>query len=206
MVGWTDAKAIENNFFVSQDRDPEDRNRLETDVVPDVNGAFQRIFIKGRLSLLQDKLLFESLCCSPARRWGREVFRGARGEGGSQILSLFLVSLSPSSDAGSEMDVKSKFCQVFSPEMEKRLCTLYAKRLLVFFKGCLKKVLGGVRAQAWNLKELTERHYKKWSLRLNLTQRGKIYQAKTSERIVRWNLVLTWFWRNRVVHGHFQFV
>lgn len=58
MVGWTDAKAIENNFFVSQDRDPEDRNRLETDVVPDVNGAFQRIFIKGRPSLLQTLHLF----------------------------------------------------------------------------------------------------------------------------------------------------
>jgi len=71
------------------------------------------------------------------------------GSSGRKMGSNFCFPfLSPFSDAESEVDVKSKFCQVFSPEMEKRLCTLYAKRLLVFFKGCLKKVLGGVRAQA----------------------------------------------------------
>lgn len=78
---------------------------------------------------------------------GGGKFGGEGGKGESNLF-CFLFLLSPSSDAGSEVDVKSKFCQVFSPEMEKRLCTLYAKRLLVFFKGCLKKVLGGVRAQA----------------------------------------------------------
>jgi len=47
MIGRTEAKAIGNNFFVGQERKLGDRNRLETDVVPAVNDAFQRIFLKG---------------------------------------------------------------------------------------------------------------------------------------------------------------
>ena len=52
MIGRTEAKAIENNFFVGQERKLRDRNRLETDVVLAVNDAFQRIFLKGCLSLV----------------------------------------------------------------------------------------------------------------------------------------------------------
>ena len=52
MVGRTEAKAIENNFFVSQERCSGDQNRLETDVVLSVNDAFQRIFLKGCLSIV----------------------------------------------------------------------------------------------------------------------------------------------------------
>ena len=46
-TGWSEAKAIENNFFVGQERKPGDRNRLETDVVLVVNDAFQRMFLEG---------------------------------------------------------------------------------------------------------------------------------------------------------------
>ena len=52
MIGQTEAKAIENNFFVGQERWLGDQNRLETDVVQAVNGAFQRIFLKGCLSIV----------------------------------------------------------------------------------------------------------------------------------------------------------
>jgi len=48
-TGWSEAKAIENNFFVGQERKPGDRNRLETDVVLVVNDAFQRMFLEGSL-------------------------------------------------------------------------------------------------------------------------------------------------------------
>jgi len=51
-VGPTEAKAIENNFFVGQERWLGDQNRLETDVVQAVNDSFQRIFLKGCLSLV----------------------------------------------------------------------------------------------------------------------------------------------------------
>lgn len=46
--------------------------------------------------------------------------------------------------------------------------------------------LGGVRSQGRNLKELTERHHQGWSVRLNLTQRGKPYQGKTSLWLTDW--------------------
>jgi len=46
MVGLTDAKAIENNFFVGEERRLGDQNRLETDVVQAVNVAFQRTFFR----------------------------------------------------------------------------------------------------------------------------------------------------------------
>jgi len=52
MIGWTEAKAIENDFFVGHERKLGDQNRLETDVVLAVNGAFQRIFFKGCLSIV----------------------------------------------------------------------------------------------------------------------------------------------------------
>jgi len=52
MVGRTEAKAIENNFFVGQERWLGDQNRLETDVVQAVNDSFQRIFLKGCLSIV----------------------------------------------------------------------------------------------------------------------------------------------------------
>ena len=52
MIGRTEAKAIENNFFVGQERVLGDQNRLETDVVQAVNDAFQRIFLKGSLALV----------------------------------------------------------------------------------------------------------------------------------------------------------
>ena len=52
IIGRTEAKAIENNFFVGQERRLGDQNRLETDVVPAVNGAFQRIFLKGSLPIV----------------------------------------------------------------------------------------------------------------------------------------------------------
>jgi len=52
MIGRAEAKAIENNFFVGQERKLGDRNRLETDVVPAVNDAFQRIFLEGCNPLL----------------------------------------------------------------------------------------------------------------------------------------------------------
>ena len=52
MIGWTEAKAIENNFFVGQERRLGDQNRLETDVVLAVNDAFQRIFLKGCFSIV----------------------------------------------------------------------------------------------------------------------------------------------------------
>ena len=51
-IGRTEAKAIENNFFVGQERCLGDQNRLETDVVLSVNDAFQRIFLKGCLSIV----------------------------------------------------------------------------------------------------------------------------------------------------------
>ena len=50
IVGRTEAKAIENNFFVGQERRLGDQNRLDTDVVQAVNDSFQRIFLKGCLS------------------------------------------------------------------------------------------------------------------------------------------------------------
>ena len=37
---------------------------------------------------------------------------------------------------------------------------------------------GIVRAQARNLKKLTEGHHKEWSVRVNLTQRGATYQGR----------------------------
>lgn len=37
---------------------------------------------------------------------------------------------------------------------------------------------GIVRAQAGNLKKLTERHHKEWSVRVNLTQRGATYRGR----------------------------
>lgn len=52
MIGRSDAKALEYNFFVGQERGPGDRNRLETDVVLVVNDAFHRIFLKGCLSIV----------------------------------------------------------------------------------------------------------------------------------------------------------
>ena len=48
IIGRTEAKAIENNFFVGQERVLGDQNRLETDVVLAVNDAFQRTFLQGR--------------------------------------------------------------------------------------------------------------------------------------------------------------
>ena len=44
---------------------------------------------------------------------------------------------------------------------------------------CLGSGVREVWLQGWNLKELTEGHNQKWSLRLNLTQRGETYQAQT---------------------------
>jgi len=52
IVGRTEAKAIENNFFVGQERWLGDQNRLETDVVQAVNDSFQRIFLQGCLSFV----------------------------------------------------------------------------------------------------------------------------------------------------------
>lgn len=37
---------------------------------------------------------------------------------------------------------------------------------------------GIVRAQAGNLKKLTEGHHKEWSVRVNLTQRGTTYRGR----------------------------
>ena len=37
---------------------------------------------------------------------------------------------------------------------------------------------GIVRAQAGNLKKLTEGHHKEWSVRVNLTQRGATYRGR----------------------------
>ena len=48
VVGWSEAKAIEYNFFVGQERKPGDWNRLETDVILVVNDAFQRKYLEGR--------------------------------------------------------------------------------------------------------------------------------------------------------------
>jgi len=59
MVGRTEAKAIENNFFVGQERRLGDQNRLDTDVVQAVNDSFQRIFLKGCLSFVDFELSFE---------------------------------------------------------------------------------------------------------------------------------------------------
>ena len=61
IIGRTEAKAIENNFFVGQERRLGDQNRLETDVVPAVNGAFQRIFLKGSLSIVAMGFPLETL-------------------------------------------------------------------------------------------------------------------------------------------------
>jgi len=47
VVGWSEAKAIEYNFFVGQERKPGDWNRLETDVILVVNDAFQRKYLEG---------------------------------------------------------------------------------------------------------------------------------------------------------------
>ena len=58
MVGRTEAKATENNFFVGQERWLGDQNRLETDVVQAVNDSFQRIFLKG-CSTTVDLLIFD---------------------------------------------------------------------------------------------------------------------------------------------------
>ena len=51
-------------------------------------------------------------------------------------------------------------------------------------------VPGEVWSQGWNLKALTERHHQEWSLRLNLTQHGKSYQARTPEWLTDWGLFL----------------
>lgn len=48
--------------------------------------------------------------------------------------------------------------------------------------------LGGVFSQGRNLKELTERHHQVWSLRLNLTQRGKTYQVQTVGGFTDWEI------------------
>ena len=53
-------------------------------------------------------------------------------------------------------------------------------------------VPGGVWLQDWNLKELTERHHKAWSLRLNLTQHGETYQTKTSEGLTDEEVFQDW--------------
>jgi len=58
IVGRTEAKATGNNFFVGQERWLGDQNRLETDVVQAVNDSFQRIFLKGCLSLVVLTLAF----------------------------------------------------------------------------------------------------------------------------------------------------
>jgi len=74
MVGRTEAKAIENNFFVGQERWLGDQNRLETDVVQAVNDSFQRIFLKGCLSFVVLTLsydLCETVLCSKER--GRQT-------------------------------------------------------------------------------------------------------------------------------------
>ena len=55
--------------------------------------------------------------------------------------------------------------------------------LLYFKRNQSFCVLGGIWSQGENLKELTEGHYQAWSLRLNLTQRGKTYQVLTFEMI-----------------------
>jgi len=60
VAGFSEAKAIENNFFVGQERKPGDRNRLETDVVLVVNDAFQRMFLEGSLPLLCLRILRDS--------------------------------------------------------------------------------------------------------------------------------------------------
>ena len=51
-------------------------------------------------------------------------------------------------------------------------------------------VPGGVWSQGWNLKELTEGHHQEWSLRLNLTQHGATYQARTQKGLTEWWLFL----------------
>jgi len=58
MVGRPEAKAIENNFFVGQERWLGDQNRLETDVVQAVNDSFQRIFLQGCLSFVAHPFIF----------------------------------------------------------------------------------------------------------------------------------------------------
>lgn len=51
-------------------------------------------------------------------------------------------------------------------------------------------VPGEVWLQSWNLKELTEGHHQEWSLRLNLTQHGKTYPARTLGGLTDWELFL----------------
>jgi hypothetical protein len=51
-------------------------------------------------------------------------------------------------------------------------------------------VPGEVWLQSWNLKELTEGHHQKWSLRLNLTQHGKTHPARTLGGLTDWELFL----------------
>lgn len=43
------------------------------------------------------------------------------------------------------------------------------------------RILGGVHAQARNLKRLTEAYHQKWIVRINLTQHGESYQVHTLE-------------------------
>ena len=62
MVGRTEAKAVENNFFVGQERWLGDQNRLETDVVLAVNDAFQRTFLQGCLPLSPVPVLVTGRC------------------------------------------------------------------------------------------------------------------------------------------------
>jgi len=57
MAGSSEAKAIENNFFVGKERRLGDQNRLETDVVQAVNDAFQRTFLQGCLSFVTLRLI-----------------------------------------------------------------------------------------------------------------------------------------------------
>jgi hypothetical protein len=52
------------------------------------------------------------------------------------------------------------------------------------------KVPGEVWLQSWNLKELTEGHHQKWSLRLNLTQHGETHSARTLKGLTDWELFL----------------
>jgi hypothetical protein len=59
--------------------------------------------------------------------------------------------------------------------------------------------LGIVRAQAGNLKKLTEGHHKKWSVRVNLTQRGATYRGR--RRCVMGFIRINDLIAPRVVHG-----
>jgi len=61
-------KRLTTTFSFSQERGLGDQNRLETDVVLAVNDAFQRIFLKGSLSIVA-KLTFGLLGISDFLSW-----------------------------------------------------------------------------------------------------------------------------------------